>query len=245
MKKLSFIERMNIPESEFSRDEKLEKEINQLKKEFNEKTKKEFPDLDGRIWEAYETFRKGQVTGADNLVELDSDYKKFAHKKQGIKDTHRRATEEKNRERENLVKPYREEAITLMDLEYRKIIDRYILELPPFAQSPGGERLLDHRGMTKDPMSNTRYMIIRTNAGAIVHGQELLVSYKGRIVNAPSLKALKESLESLQKEFDVIDWTAREIEVEEDTFERIDTTKPNQLGYLVGNRVIKVKEVTA
>jgi len=242
MKKLSFLEKMDIPESEFRKDEKLEKEVLELEKNFKEKTKREFDELDELIWQSHERFRRGQVINAPNLSDLHTEYTNLSRKKDVIKDAHRSATEEKHRQRDILVRPYSEEAMTTLDLEYRKIMPRYICELPDLAQTPGGSEL-PFRGHRRNLETDIRYMTIRTNADAIVRGQQLLVSFKGRIVNAPSLKALKESLEVLQKEYDLIDWNAREVEVEESEFERLDITKPNQLGYLIGDKVIRVKGV--
>jgi hypothetical protein len=240
MKKISFWERLDIPESVVGRDEKLEQEITKLQGEF-QKTKKQ-DELDEKIWLAHEKFRRGQVIRAHNLPELHTEFMTLVHKKGSIMELPQRMIEEKRGQREILVAPYKEETATLLKIEDSKVMNQYVCDFPDLAQTPSG-RELDHRGYRRNLNSDIRYVKITTNARAILRVQELLIAAKGRIATAPSIKDLKTYLENLQREFDSIDWAAREIEVEESEFERLDKSRPSEVGYLYGDTIVKMKGV--
>ncbi len=239
MKKLTFLEKMDIPDFEFRKDEKIEKESVEMEKKSKEETQKEFPKLDEEIWQAGQEFRKGQDIDAEDLYDHYTKFTSLRRKKMAIKDVCRSAIEEKRRQRENLVKGYREEAVTTLDLERQKIMNKYVCEMPPFAVGPTGKEL-DHRGYRKNLESNILYMLIRTNADAIVRGQELLTLYRGRIMTASSLRNLKETFEALQREYDGIDFESKEIEVVENFFERLDKTNPLDVAIQLSSGEIRI-----
>ena len=238
MKKISFWERLDIPESVVGRDEKLEQEIIKLQGEFQKNKRQD--ELDEKIWLAHETFRRAQVIGTHNLPELHTEFMGLVHKKNSIMEPPQRAMEEKRGQRESLVAPYKEETATLLKIEDSKVMNQYVCDLPDLAKTPSG-RELDHRGYRRHLNSDVLYVKITTNARAILRTQELLIAAKGRIATAPSIKALKTFLENLQREFDSIDWAAHEIEVEESEFERLDKSRPSEVGYLYGATIVKTK----
>ena len=127
----------------------------------------------------------------------------------------------------------------MIDEQYNRLPGMYICQIPAVRVSPvSGKDLPPER---TDPDTGVEYLDITTNAAAVQRAQELFISGKAQVRKSRTLKALKEVLEGIEKEFSEINFTPEEKAVRKDEFEGANMSRISEIAYLTDKDVIRLK----
>jgi hypothetical protein len=241
--KISVWERLEVRSSDLEKDGSIEKELQKAQEEFSSpKVKKEMDALDNEIWEVYEEVRRAQVLRSQNLDDLTIKFRAVSRKKQSLKDAFYTLRERISTDREALARSYRDEAIHLLEDEQDRLLSKYIAILPDLRETESG-RELGIRGHHNPPGSEgPLVMTVRTNATDIQNAKGVLIQTRQKVMRARSLKELRQVLDEFQAAYDAITFEAKDVEVEEREFERLDISRPSEVAMIVADKIIFHKE---